>query len=429
MKKLHQNPRFLKSALLAVIVFIYTACASRTSDFGANISSVPRANAQRLNQPKQNQSNRIYFDVKALVNMGPRVTGTPVMEKASGYLIDQFRQAGYTTEVQIFTYEKFRDQGSKLIVDGKVIEGNAFRGSMSGKLNAPLVVVPNIGSTDDFAKVSVKGAIAVVRRGEIRFSEKTRNAVAAGAVGVVIINTQPDELTGGSLVESSKIPVLGISGTEGNRLLQQIQKSSLRANLDVNSGEQKVTGRNIIARIKGVTQPKIIIGGHYDSVASSPGANDNASGTAVVLETARRLSKTPLAKQVWFVAFDGEEDGLHGSQAFVEKAGSGFLKDLKAMINFDMVGINDKLGIGGTPSLAASIKNFDPELQMLGSSASSDHASFADAGVPVLFFHRGLDPNYHTPRDTKVEPKLLEETLQVALVTLNNLFKLKNFIS
>ncbi|MDR9893598.1 M28 family metallopeptidase [Aetokthonos hydrillicola Thurmond2011] len=83
--------------------------------------------------------------------------------------------------------------------------------------------------------------------------------------------------------------------------------------MNVNCYQQVITGRNIIARLEGVTQPKVILGGHYDAVSGSPGANDNASGTAVVLAIARRMAGTPLARQTWFVAFDGEEDGFNKS--------------------------------------------------------------------------------------------------------------------
>ncbi|KAB8317043.1 M28 family peptidase [Tolypothrix campylonemoides VB511288] len=360
------------------------------------------------------ESNRTFTDVQALVNLGPRVAGTPVMEKASAYLIEQYRKAGYVTEVQTFTYPKFQDLGSNLSLDNATVQGKALNGTVAGKLNAPLVAVPNVGRKADFAAVNVKGAIAIVRRGEIRFSEKAKNAVAAGAVGLVIVNNQQGDVYG-ALAEEVKIPVLALSGQQGNPLIQRAQSAPLNVSLNVNAQRRVVTGRNIIAHLAGVTQPKIILGGHYDSVPGSPGANDNASGTAVVLALARNLSNTPTARQAWFIAFDGEEDGLHGSRAFVNAAESQFLSGLKAMVNFDMVGVNNQLGIGGTSSLTAFARNIDPKVKTFGSFGGSDHASFAQKNVPVLFFYRGDEPNYHTPNDKKVDPKLLNETTQVAL--------------
>ncbi|MBW4562452.1 MAG: M20/M25/M40 family metallo-hydrolase [Mojavia pulchra JT2-VF2] len=420
---------WLNAALVAVLVSLPTACVQSTRL--NNIVEIPKAEAQESDYAKRSakgdRTNATYADVQALVNMGPRVAGTPVMEKASSYLIDRYRQAGYVAEVQTFNYEKFVDLGSNLTINGTNIEGKALNGTIPGKLNAPLVAVPNFGRPDDFAKVNVKGAIAIVRRGEIRFSQKASNAAAAGAVGLVVVNNQPGNLNGATLGESAKIPVLGLSGDRGNPLLQQAQNAPVNVSLNVNAQRQVVNGRNVIAHLPGVTQPKLILGGHYDSVPGSPGANDNASGTAVVLAIARNLANTNLARQTWFVAFDGEEDGLHGSRAFVDTAKPEFLSGLKGMLNFDMVGVNNQLLIGGTSSLTAIAKAVDSDIKTLGSYTygGSDHAPFANKNVPVLFFYRGQDPNYHSPNDKTIDPKLLNETAQVGVGIVKQLLQAK----
>lgn len=368
---------------------------------------------------EQNQSavksSRAKADVQALVNLGPRVAGTPVMDFASRYLIEEYRKAGYVTEVQTFTYPKFEDLGSNLTVSGTIIEGRALNGSLAGKPTAPLVAVPNVGRTADFASVDVKGAIALVRRGEIRFLQKAQNAAAAGAIALVIVNTQSNNFSG-TLGGDAKIPVLALSGDLGAPLLERTRRDQIKVTLNVNTRQGVVTGRNVIAHLKGVTRPSVLLGGHYDSVLGSPGANDNASGTAVVLEIARNLAGTSLARQAWFLAFDGEEDGLHGSRAFVRAAEPQFLSGIKGMLNFDMVGVNDTLRVGGTSSLTALAQTADRSIStLLGGAGGSDHASFAAASVPVLFFYRGQEPNYHSPNDKQVDPKLLDETAQVGL--------------
>ncbi|MBF2026090.1 MAG: M28 family peptidase [Oscillatoriales cyanobacterium C42_A2020_001] len=362
-------------------------------------------------------------DVEALINMGPRVAGTPVMEQASTYLQDEFRKAGYVATIQTFTYSKFVDQGSTLTVDGAPISGRALQGTIPQNLTARLVAVPNVGRPSDFAGVDVKGAIAIVVRGEIPFGEKAQNAAQAGAVGLVIVNNQSGNFAG-TLNREVTIPVLAMSKEQGEPLLARSRQGTFNATLAVNARRQDVIGRNVVAHLANVTQPKVLLGGHYDSVAGSPGANDNASGTAVVLAIARNLAKTDLARQAWFVAFDGEEDGLHGSRAFVKSASPNFLKGLKGMMNFDMVGINEQLRASGSPELTKLAKVADSDVAMSGSSnnGGSDHASFATAGVPVLFFHRGLDPNYHKPSDKVVNPKLLDETTETALNVLRQLF-------
>jgi Zn-dependent M28 family amino/carboxypeptidase len=334
------------------------------------------------------------------------------MDKASAYLLEEYRKAGYVAQVQTFTYSKFQDLGSTLTVGDMTIPGRALNGSLAGKLKAPLVAVPNVGRSADFASVNVRGAIAIVRRGEIRFLQKAENAAAAGAVGLIIVNTHLGNFSG-TLGGATPIPVLALSGEQGKPLLEGRQSEPLEVSLNVNTRQGLVTGRNVVAHLEGVTKPSVLLGAHYDSVVGSPGANDNASGTAVVLEIARNLSGTPLARQAWFVAFDGEEDGLHGSRAFVRAAQRVPLSGLKAMLNFDMVGVNDQLRVGGASSLTALAKAADPEISTLQSNDSSDHAPFAAAGVPVLFFYRGQEPNYHGPNDKQVDPRLLDETIRV----------------
>ena len=358
--------------------------------------------------------------VQTLVSLGPRVAGTPTIEAARAYLLEEYAKAGYVTDLQPFTYTKFQDNGSSLTVDQLLIEGHAINGSPAGTFSAPLVAVPDVGRANDFAVVGVRGAIAIVRRGEITFLEKANNAAEAGAVGLVIVNHDPDNFFG-RLGGVAKIPVLALAGDEGGSLLDRLQSTALEADIEVNTAESSVTGRNIVAHLDGVTQPRILLGGHYDSVTDSPGANDNASGTAVVLEIARQLSNTALAHHLWFVAFDGEEDGLHGSRAFVREADPRFLLGLNAMLNFDMVGVNDGLKVSGASSLIAIAQETDRSIDDIGATGGSDHVPFIQAETPVLFFTRGLEPNYHTPNDRQVNPKLLDETVQIGLNVIEQL--------
>ncbi len=97
----------------------------------------------------------------------------------------------------------------------------------------------------------------------------------------------------------------------------------------------------------------------------------------------------------------------------MKAAHRGTLCGLKAMLNFDMVGVNDQLRVAGASSLTALAKTADPEISTLQSNDSSDHVPFAAAGVPVLFFYRGQEPNYHSPNDKQVDPRLLDETVWV----------------
>ncbi|NJO80771.1 MAG: M28 family peptidase [Cyanobacteria bacterium RM1_2_2] len=411
MLSLLRSSRLIFSLVSTTLIIGITGCPQSVSLSGSEI--VEPQSAQSNVSPAA--ANRAATDVQALVSLGPRVAGTPVMDQASAYLIEEYRKAGYATKIQPFSYSKVEDQGSNLIVERTTITGRALNGSEAGNLSASLVAIPNVGQISDFEQVNVRGAIAIVERGEIRFSEKATNAAAAGAVGLIIVNNAPGDFSG-SLGDGFDIPVLSLSQEQGRPLLKQAEREQLEITLNVNITERTVTGRNIIAHLAGVDQPSILVGGHYDSVQGSPGANDNASGTAVVLEMARNLANTPLAQQVWFVAFDGEEDGLHGSRAFVREADSQFLSNLKGMLNFDMVGINSALQASGTPTLTALVGTLDqPVSTVEGGIGGSDHVPFASADVPVLFFNRGQDANYHTPNDLQVEADLLNETTQIGL--------------
>lgn len=359
-------------------------------------------------------------DIQTLIGFGPRVAGSPAAEQASTYLQNEYRKAGYETQIQAFTYRKFEDLGSNLTIDQQSLAGRALGGSIAATVTAPLVVVPNEGREEDYRDIDVKGAIAIVRRGKVRFLEKARQAAAAGAVGVVIVNSEPGQLLG-VLAGEVEIPVMSVARDRGQALIEQVQRSPITAQLRVDTRYRTITGRNVIARLPGVIQPRLILGAHFDSVVGSPGANDNASGTAVILNLARQVARTPVGKDVWFVAFDGEEDGLHGSRAFVEQTEPTFRQQLQGMLNFDMVGVavSDKLLLGGSESLtklANTLANASETVEISGKAmAGSDHESFADVGVPVLFFHRGIDPNYHQPTDTVVDPKQLENTANFAL--------------
>ncbi|MBW4467091.1 MAG: M28 family peptidase [Pegethrix bostrychoides GSE-TBD4-15B] len=431
--QLKPRPAKLIAASLAVLGLSLTGCSQSAALIGQTIGQTVE---QAIDQHKlpltllptdtespSTESPSSAADVDALVAIGARVAGTPASEQASRYLEAEFRQAGYVTEIQPFSYSKFVDRGSSLTVEGSRLTGRALNGSIPGNLTARLVAVPGVGRSEDFAQVNSQGAIAVVQRGEIRFLDKANNAAAAGAVGLVIVNRDSNNFRG-TLGGEATIPVLSLGGEAGQSL-----SSLTAATLAVNVSQETVSGRNVIARMAGVTQPNLLLGAHYDSVAGSPGANDNASGTGVLLDLARQLSATPLSRQAWFVAFDGEEDGLQGSRAFVRQAQPQWLSQLSGMFNFDMVGVNADLQVSGTAQLTqlatdlakTELAKTGASIQTIDAAGASDHAAFAAADVPVLFFTRGLEPNYHSPHDRQVNAQLLNQTTQFAIAVLERL--------
>jgi len=330
--------------------------------------------------------------------IGPRVGGTDGEREAAEYIAEQFRTYGYDTSIEPFSFEGFIDRGSTLAVSGgSGPPVRALHRSAAGTVTAPLVAA-GIGRSDEFP-ADAAGAIAVVTRGTIEFGEKVANAERAGAVGVIVVNNEPGEFRG-ALSSVSAIPAVTIAQADGQALLAM---AGTTATLAVDTFNGQVDSANVVARAAG-GECRVLAGGHYDSVPHGPGAHDNASGTAVVLELARVLG--PLAAEgACFAAFGSEEIGLEGSKAFVNAMTARERRSLDVMLNFDMVGIGTTWTLIGTSDLVQEALAFADRASIAAvpgqdpPGSGSDHASFFNAGVPVLFFFAGLDPNYHTPND------------------------------
>jgi aminopeptidase YwaD len=368
------------------------------------------------------QPGRANNDVAALVAFGPRVSGSAALERSANYLIDEYKKAGYTARIEPFTFQRFDDLGSSVTVNGTKLEGNALFASNVSDVQGRLIAVPNAGSGNDYRSLDARGAIVVVKRGTITFLEKLRAATNAGAVGMILVNSVPASLQL-PVRQPSSIPVVALSGAQGQPLYDRATRETLTVRLQSRVERIDVAGKNVVASLQGVTQPRVIVGGHFDSVPGSPGANDNASGTAATLELARRVAGTPLARQMWFVSFDAEEDGLYGSRAFVDAQSAAFLDGLKGMLNLDMVGVNNSLAVGGSTELTNIVQAIQPGVGKFEDSSGSDHASFLAASVPAVFFWRGYEPNYHQPGDVRTEARLLDEVIELALKTTQKLLE------
>jgi Zn-dependent M28 family amino/carboxypeptidase len=181
----------------------------------------------------------------------------------------------------------------------------------------------------------------------------------------------------------------------------------------------EVRGKNVVGIVPGrdlaLRDETVVVGAHYDHLGRVgdevyPGADDNASGTAVVTALARGFAAAGGApRTLVFALFGAEELGLIGSGHYVKQP-SRPLDRTVAMVNLDMVGrLRDgRLTVGGVDSAAgfneivggaatAESLNVTPRPSPFG---PSDHARFYRAGVPVLFFHTGSHADYHRPSDT-----------------------------
>jgi aminopeptidase YwaD len=361
--------------------------------------------------------------------IGSRVAGGPGVGLAAEYLATQFESAGLTVERQTFQFSSFADRGSSLEVLAPApasLASTTLTHSGAGAVEAELVEV-GLARPGDFDPADVRGRVALALRGEIRFSEKAANLAQAGASGLVIANNQPGSYAG-SLGGQVSLPVVGVSQADGEQLRRQIANGPTRVRLAVDADSAERTGVNVQGSRPGGSQ-MVIIGAHYDSVSAGPGANDNASGTATMLELARVVAARQYPFTVRFVGFDAEEIGLIGSARYVSQLDQATREATLAMINLDMVGVGDRLAFGGDgvliePALrAAAGLGTNAGRMRGGAGSSSDHASFQAAGIPSLFVYRGEDPNYHSAGDQarQVSPDHLATAGNVVLAVLDDL--------
>jgi Peptidase family M28/PDZ domain/PA domain len=285
---------------------------------------------------------------------------------------------------------------------------------------------------------------------------KANNASDHGAVGMVLVDLnrsgeEQKELlaTSSSLWRSGNSPIAaqvkrsviekwldaqGISLTPLKEKIDREEKPAsqylpaARVTLQVSLEEIRQRTENVVGVLPGsdptLKDQTIVIGAHYDHVGfghygtrnSSAegqihhGADDNASGTAVLLQLAERLSRSQSrpARTIVFAAFSGEELGLYGSRHYVNYPPLS-LSSTKAMLNLDMVGRlrDNRLTVFGTRSAKELSAIVLEEAQKLGlqiiesdSVGRSDHMSFYNRKIPALHFFTGTHADYHRPSDT-----------------------------
>ena len=188
---------------------------------------------------------------------------------------------------------------------------------------------------------------------------------------------------------------------------------------------------NVVARPQGFDpgQPYLVVGAHLDTVAVAPGAEDNASGVAVLVETARRVTVAPPGLPVVFVAFGGEEprgpgDDQHhfGSRHFVASMSPAERRHLRGMVSLDRVGVGTVVPVSSAPARpiavrAALVRAAERAAvgTVVGLDAASDHESFADAGLPAARLGSTPYAGYHSAGDVPavVDPAQLRRTGRV----------------
>ena len=218
----------------------------------------------------------------------------------------------------------------------------------------------------------------------------------------------PEELKAAEYIRNEFIRY-GLTSFPGNEWFQTVPGDGF-------SG----TSQNVIAAIPGsgsLTQEWVVIGAHYDHIGVLNGqvfngADDNASGTAAVLEIARALAQhagrdgfgSSNRRSIMLVGFGAEERGLVGSARLCRWSPWVPMANVSAMLNLDMIGrLRDRRvyleGLTSGSAWPLLLNRYEPSLIYFGASVNSDQRCYANAGRPVLAFHTGLHSEYHKPED------------------------------
>lgn len=377
----------------------------------------------------QTSPSAAFAHVRALSQeIGPRPAGTPADARGAEYIAAELRRFGYTVELQAFPFRFFEEvvTPALAVVSPAAEKLNPLTMEYSGStpeggLEAE-VVAAGLGREEDFRGRRLDGRIALVERGEIFFSVKVTNAAAAGAAAVIIYNHQPGAPQIGTLQSPAPIPAVIISQDEGRALLRLATAGPVRVRLLVRTATGQRTSHNVIGIKRGARAPRevVVVGGHRDSVHVSPGANDNASGIAAMLEAARLLAGASTDRTIHFVGFGAEELGLIGSRFYTQHPPG----TIVGMVNMDMVG-RGELAIGNSSDNTTLVDVAEQVARRLGitvgrfrlrGQGGSDHFPFEQAGVPTVFIHTGDDPAIHTPNDVaeRLDPALLAQAATLA---------------
>jgi hypothetical protein len=291
-----------------------------------------------------------------------------------------------------------------------------------------------------------KGAIAyLTAAGPILSQYEIRRGITGRPSALYSGTDLPNQLPGAWL-STELAEAIVQSGTEGRVQLQTIQEELSRGGV-VRSFATDVTAHmmwttfsspgmlfNVASVIRGHSpraDETVIVGAHRDHFGQQggqlfPGADDNASGTAVMLEVARILASAPSApkRSILFLSFSGEEQGLLGSRLYVSQPIAP-LATTKCMVNIDHAGVGDgRLTIGvtgldkGVAKEAGQAAGLADKLDLFGFFPGGDHVPFKEAGVPTItVVSSGSHPHFHQPTDTAdtIDPEILQSVARYVL--------------
>lgn len=378
--------------------------------------------------------------------IGPRIGGLESEKEAADYVASQLKSYGFDVEYQYFPV------ADQYIADVTFADGTAWQmgAAPNGKISNEAVTAEVVyveGGTEAGDFHGVDGKIVLLTRADTTADYRLQvdNAVNAGAAGVILQSVVGGRGNYGStfnpsLTTAYDVPVYGAAYIQGVWLQEQLEEGTVEIQLSA-THYTDLQSVNVIgtkkAKNKKSDGKEVILSAHMDSVLGAPGANDNASGTGLMLELARVFKSYNTDKDLKFIAFGSEERGLLGSRYYVDQLTQAERDNIEAVFNPDMVATNYEpathlyaMTVDGndnivTESATAAGARLGNSAILPGRFGSSDHVPFHNAGIPAaLFIWMGIDSwdpliyhiekVYHTPQDT-IEDNISEERMQTAL--------------
>jgi len=346
-------------------------------------------------------------------NNGIRVSGSPGYDKSVDYAEKVFKDAGYVVTRQAFQFQTFITLSPSVLeqvapAPAGPIANTILSYSGSGDVTASVTALPAPPAdatpgceAADFAGFPA-GSIALISRGACTFAIKATNAFNAGASAVVIYNNQPGDING-TLGNGFALNIGVTSVTQAvGQQLAATPGLVLRVKTDTFRGI--ATTYNLLAEsVDGDPNNVVMAGAHLDSVNAGPGINDNGSGSAAILETARQMAKVKPRNKLRFALWGAEESGLVGSTYYVNNLSAEDRAKIALYLNFDMVGSpnhvffiydgddSDGVGAGPGPGGSAEIEKvfeqyfLERGIPFLGTdfTGRSDYGPFINAGIPA----------------------------------------------
>jgi hypothetical protein len=329
--------------------------------------------------------------------IGVRQCGTEAAERAAHAIAASFRELGLEPEFQEFPLLRYDAEEPELWVDGELWRVGPCLYAHPGECE-----------------------------GEIELLSDGLWGVGEGRLARSIFGRGPIPFLG-------RFTLAGHVATPPTAFLSRADSERIRAGQHARLvvrgsfvGGQR--DRNVVARIPGKSDERVVVGAHYDSVWHGPGAIDNATGVEGLWRVARHFAGTEPARTIELVAFGAEEIGLVGARRYVSAARErDALDSIAGMVNLDCIGYGEMFELlCSPPALLERTRAAADRLGLterytvvteIGEEAGTDHLPFAQAGIPAVSILHFPYEEYHLPEDTValVDEQLLADSVALAI--------------